>query len=107
MPCFNREDDIDAGLSIANGSFRWNSLEDTAIANEGANSGEPIVNVPSSQLEGSDHRFEMSSLNVRFPEGKLTMITGPTASGKTALLVRAASALSRSSIMIILLTGVM
>ncbi|KAF8989421.1 multidrug resistance-associated ABC transporter [Cyathus striatus] len=34
-----------------------------------------------------DHRFELKDINVIFPEGKLTVITGPTASGKTALLM--------------------
>lgn len=34
-----------------------------------------------------DHRFELKDLNIRFPEGELTVVTGPTASGKTALLV--------------------
>jgi ABC-type cobalamin/Fe3+-siderophores transport system ATPase subunit len=33
--------------------------------------------------------FELRGLSVRFPEGKLTVVAGPTASGKTALLVRA------------------
>jgi energy-coupling factor transporter ATP-binding protein EcfA2 len=37
--------------------------------------------------ENMDHRFELRDLNVRFPESKLSLITGPTASGKTALLV--------------------
>lgn len=32
-------------------------------------------------------RFELRDIDVRFPEGKLTVVTGPTASGKTALLV--------------------
>ncbi|KAG6835326.1 hypothetical protein H0H93_002661 [Arthromyces matolae] len=35
-----------------------------------------------------DHRFELRDIDIRFPEGELTLITGPTASGKTALLVR-------------------
>lgn len=39
-------------------------------------------------VENSDHRFELRDLNVRFPEGELSLITGPTASGKTGLLVR-------------------
>lgn len=33
-------------------------------------------------------RFELRDISVKFPEGKLTVVTGPTASGKTALLVR-------------------
>lgn len=35
----------------------------------------------------NEHRFELRDLTVIFPEGELTVVTGPTASGKTALLV--------------------
>ena len=35
----------------------------------------------------SDHQFELKDISVKFPDGKLTCITGPTASGKSALLV--------------------
>ena len=35
----------------------------------------------------NDHVFELRNVTVRFPEGELTVVTGPTASGKTALLV--------------------
>ena len=38
--------------------------------------------------ENGDHRFELRDITVMFPEGQLTVVTGPTASGKTALLVR-------------------
>jgi ABC-type multidrug transport system fused ATPase/permease subunit len=38
-----------------------------------------------------EQKFELRDLNVLFPEGRLTLITGPTASGKTALLVSSAS----------------
>jgi thymidine kinase len=31
--------------------------------------------------------FELQGISVRFPTGKLTLVTGPMASGKTALLV--------------------
>ncbi|KAH9922425.1 multidrug resistance-associated ABC transporter [Fomitopsis serialis] len=34
-----------------------------------------------------DHRFELRDLTVMFPEGQLSVVTGPTASGKTALLM--------------------
>ena len=36
----------------------------------------------------TDHKFELRDITVRFPEGQLSVVTGPTASGKTALLVR-------------------
>ena len=35
-----------------------------------------------------DHIFELHDLSIVFPERQLTLVTGPTASGKTALLVR-------------------
>jgi excinuclease UvrABC ATPase subunit len=34
-----------------------------------------------------DRVFELRYVTVRFPEGRLTVVTGLTASGKTALLV--------------------
>ena len=49
------------------------------------------VNVTS---EGADpaaidtgRKFELQNLDIVFPEGKLTLVTGPTASGKSALIV--------------------
>ena len=40
-------------------------------------------------IEGNGERvFELRDISVRFPPGELTVVTGPTASGKTALLVR-------------------
>ena len=35
----------------------------------------------------TDHKFELRDITIRFPEGQLSVVTGPTASGKTALLV--------------------
>lgn len=32
-------------------------------------------------------QFELKNINVHFPEGRLTVISGPTASGKTGLLM--------------------
>ena len=37
--------------------------------------------------ETSERRFQLNDISVIFPEGELTVITGPTASGKTALLM--------------------
>jgi ABC-type transport system involved in cytochrome bd biosynthesis fused ATPase/permease subunit len=37
--------------------------------------------------DNKDRKFELRDLNVIFPPGELTVVTGPTASGKTALLV--------------------
>ncbi|KZT38562.1 P-loop containing nucleoside triphosphate hydrolase protein [Sistotremastrum suecicum HHB10207 ss-3] len=34
-----------------------------------------------------ERRFELRDVNIVFPEGKITVVTGPTASGKSALLM--------------------
>ena len=44
-----------------------------------------------------DRVFELRNMTIRFPEGELTVVTGPTASGKTALLVSSQSFLHLSS----------
>ncbi|KAG6864482.1 hypothetical protein C0991_009205 [Blastosporella zonata] len=99
------------GLGIENGSFKWNEVE-VPKANDdakGKKNGKksPSVDEAATVVEGQtqvllgegldagalvpevdmDHRFELRDINVRFPEGELTLITGPTASGKTALLM--------------------
>ena len=38
--------------------------------------------------DSRDRLFELRDISISFPEGELTVVTGPTASGKTALLVR-------------------
>jgi len=40
-----------------------------------------------SESAESGRRFELRDINIDFPAGELTVITGPTASGKTALLM--------------------
>ena len=88
----------DEGLGIDNGSFQWNAVQEKK-ADEGktkaqkkvssASSADTIVELPSeTNEESADHQFELKDISVRFPDGKLTCITGPTASGKTAMLVR-------------------
>ena len=44
-----------------------------------------IVNVESIGDRG-DRVFELCNMTIRFPEGEPTVVTGPTASGKTALV---------------------
>ncbi|KZS94266.1 hypothetical protein SISNIDRAFT_454002 [Sistotremastrum niveocremeum HHB9708] len=88
-------------LGIQNGTFRWNSVEDKKKespkddgkkkASNGSNGTEPEP-VPSAAVEENngtteDHQFELRDINVIFPDGQLTVVTGPTASGKTALLM--------------------
>jgi excinuclease UvrABC ATPase subunit len=90
------------GLGIENGSFKWNEVpegkkeEEEASKKRSANvsTDESVVTTVTEDTEddgvreeAGDHRFELRDIDVMFPEGELTVITGPTASGKTALLV--------------------
>lgn len=64
------EDDELPGLTIENGSFKWNELEQK----------DPTTNP--SGLETStlnESHFELKDISISFPEGKLTCVVGPTA----------------------------
>lgn len=91
------------GLGIAHGTFKWNEVEQkkeepaktttaAPATNNGSSSGngedDGATAVDSASVAGSetDRRFELTDIDVIFPEGELTVVTGPTASGKTALL---------------------
>ncbi|EGN91771.1 hypothetical protein SERLA73DRAFT_157398 [Serpula lacrymans var. lacrymans S7.3] len=97
------ECDESEGLAIESGSFKWNEVEeleekDTQPTDNGkskalsptrSDGDETDTAVDSVSVTGTteDHRFELREISVRFPERELTVITGPTASGKTALLM--------------------
>ena len=104
-----------SGLGLENASFKWNEwtqshadgndggktkgkqASQTHFASDGHDEAEAETEV-SYERDGmrllallnntQDHMFELKDISVRFPEGELTVVTGPTASGKTALLVR-------------------
>ncbi|KAF8211386.1 multidrug resistance-associated ABC transporter [Mycena galopus ATCC 62051] len=63
------------GLVIENGSFKWNELAEDAK-----------TKLQTAEEEEEEIRFELRDISVSFPEGKLTCVVGPTASGKSALL---------------------
>jgi len=89
LPLPSSEDNL---LGFANASFKWNEVEtprngDKKPDHEATTESEITIDT-SLFAEPRDHRFELRDISVIFPEGKLTVITGPTASGKTALLVR-------------------
>ncbi|KAF7299119.1 ABC bile acid [Mycena indigotica] len=74
------------GLGLENASLRWNELPEEEVL--------PLKGTPPSSTSGNTtalgdevNRFELRDISVIFPEGQLSMITGPTASGKTALLM--------------------
>jgi len=102
-----------SGLGIVGGSFKWNAVEEKVDDVKGKKADRPgggASEATSATVEGTDaatvtgqvegaeegesllaadadHRFELRDISVMFPEGELTLVTGPTASGKTALLV--------------------
>jgi ABC-type multidrug transport system fused ATPase/permease subunit len=101
-------EDEQGDLGFENASFKWNEIEkkdedkkkkkeakrpiwrrlprfrrSRSSSPSGASETTAAVEAP----EQPEHRFELRDLNVKFPQGVLTVVTGPTASGKTALLV--------------------
>lgn len=97
------DDHTTKGLGIENGTFKWNEVEQKD--DETAKTAKSITSTPTpaddavrgsndetergsiTASEASNHRFELRDVNIVFPERQLTVVTGPTASGKTALLV--------------------
>ncbi|KAJ6610650.1 hypothetical protein B0H10DRAFT_2224811 [Mycena sp. CBHHK59/15] len=80
----------DGRLGIARASFRWNELPaaraDTASA-AASDDGSSTARGDDSGSDAESSKFELRDIDVMFPEGRLSVITGPTASGKTALLM--------------------
>ncbi|KAJ7686358.1 P-loop containing nucleoside triphosphate hydrolase protein [Mycena rosella] len=74
-------------LGVENASFRWN--EGPGVLDNLAGQESASVDVDDRGSTFEVQTFELSDISVRFPEGKLSImiITGPTASGKTALLM--------------------
>lgn len=75
------------GLGIESGSFKWNEVpeqEKDVKASNGSTT--PRASDVLSEETLTDHRFELNDISLKVQEGVLTCITGPTASGKTALL---------------------
>ncbi|KAF8273971.1 multidrug resistance-associated ABC transporter [Lactarius quietus] len=95
------DDEAVKGLGIENGSFKWN--EDGSGENERAdNNAKNAVSTADDAAQdasdvtergsiaasdASEYRFELRDISITFPERQLTVVTGPTASGKTALLM--------------------
>ncbi len=76
--------DSRSGLSIQDGSFIWNEVRTSKIDSDstgGSTSGSSALG------DNTDQRFQLKNIDVTFPDGVLTLVTGATASGKTALLV--------------------
>jgi ABC-type multidrug transport system fused ATPase/permease subunit len=105
-PASAREADIDGRLGFARASFKWNESETKEDEKKnkrdvkpkkswlpwrwgrnGNSVGDAASEAPTITASDEDRKFELRDLDLVFPEGLLTVVTGPTASGKTALLV--------------------
>ena len=99
------------GLGIVKGSFKWNEVEEKDGKDKGKVTGSNVLDTESDAAStlgaeaASERRFELRDISVIFPDEQLTVVTGtafspacfftvftlcstgPTASGKTALLV--------------------
>jgi hypothetical protein len=98
------------GLGLEHATLRWNAVSESAKQSAGTAIGKAVpthkkpIRTPSSSdddastavadssdesgsEEEEDRSFRLRDVSVLFPEGALTVVTGPTASGKTALLV--------------------
>ncbi|KAJ7505211.1 hypothetical protein B0H11DRAFT_1977471 [Mycena galericulata] len=71
-------------LGLENASFKWNEVGSKGV--DVADDATVSDYVHSGNLS-DDHRFELRDVSVLFPRDVLTVVTGPTASGKTALLM--------------------
>ncbi|TFK50633.1 P-loop containing nucleoside triphosphate hydrolase protein, partial [Heliocybe sulcata] len=94
--------DVQEGFGIVEGTFKWNEIEEKEVDKDNgkgkkkdtktngsgsAAEGAAVVDSASEISAVADHRFELKDISVMLPEGKLSLVTGPTASGKTALLM--------------------
>lgn len=85
-------------FGLRRATLRWNTVEekkeeDKSQDNKNKKARDPAPSDASdaTAVETTDAApervFELSDISVIFPEGELSVVTGPTASGKTALLV--------------------
>ncbi|KAF7311403.1 hypothetical protein MKEN_01042200 [Mycena kentingensis (nom. inval.)] len=95
-PSLEGEED-ETRLGLENASFKWNEVEEEPSEEANGHGKNPstasetdsIVTAESDNGTAvvADHKFELKDISVVFPEGELTLVTGPTASGKTAMLM--------------------
>ncbi|KAF9025817.1 multidrug resistance-associated ABC transporter [Hymenopellis radicata] len=103
------------GLGLRNATLKWNEVEEkqedaghhakASIASSTVDTRNGSGDESTLGLNGSDvmdHKFELKDITVMFPEGELSIITGPTASGKTALLMAVLGEMTLTSGMIIM-----
>lgn len=85
-------------IAIVAGTFRYQDLTtkaSTVVVEEPAKPANgvedverlPILAVEGEEVQTSEGPFELRGINVDFPIGKLSLVIGPTGSGKTSLLL--------------------
>ncbi|KAI6025492.1 hypothetical protein EDC04DRAFT_2930881 [Pisolithus marmoratus] len=93
--------EIGDGFSIDGGCFKWKEVSNENIdvlpQLNGGSTVQPTVSTrdetttpliaPGGNAPLGRNRFELRDIKVQFPAGKLSLITGPTGCGKTALLL--------------------
>lgn len=101
--------DQDQRLGIKHGWFRWNQAVEPpekkpqptktwmfwkrspkklpTVAEPPTRGGDILESNSGINTPAEIHRFELRDIDIIFPTGRLTLVTGPTASGKTALLM--------------------
>lgn len=72
---------ISSPVSIREGTFRYRP---TPPAQTGASETTPLLSKTNAPTLGA---FSLGSISIDFPIGKLTLVTGPTGSGKSSLLL--------------------
>lgn len=88
-----KREEENPGLGLSHAVLKWNEITENdkdKSKDKGKNTSPSPTSDTSSETvaEPLDHQFELRDITVQFPEAELTVVTGPTASGKTALLVR-------------------
>ncbi|KAH8810160.1 hypothetical protein DL96DRAFT_1716877 [Flagelloscypha sp. PMI_526] len=100
-----REEALNESLGFDHASFKWNKIQENTSSAPSVlpESWPPVVkffsrqssespslsqqNDSESEPEVMGRNFELKDISVTFPEEKLSIIVGPTASGKTAILM--------------------
>jgi ABC-type multidrug transport system fused ATPase/permease subunit len=77
--------DDDEEIGILGASFAWNQVKETE--KEAPKKDPPPPSEHQPEEEETESSFELRDINVMFPVGKLSLVVGPTASGKSALLL--------------------
>ncbi|KAL5521010.1 hypothetical protein ACEPAG_8932 [Sanghuangporus baumii] len=97
-------------LGLENASLKWNAVEEKEKSDDNKSKGkdnrvkrkgsvqrdieaaitetlQSDISRAGTETVDQDHMFELRDISVVFPDGALSVVTGPTASGKTALLL--------------------